>query len=95
MIAVMNTQAQSLYTRVGGEAGVAQLVDAFYGRVLADPELKGFFERTSIEKLTAMQRDFLPWHWVGPSSIQANRWQRRTTGGVSANSTCRDFSITS
>ncbi len=66
MIPVMNTQAQSLYTRVGGEAGVAQLVDAFYGRVLADPELKGFFDRTSIEKLTAMQREFFAVALSGP-----------------------------
>ena|SRR5271165_3049620 len=62
----MNTQTQSLYTRVGGEAGVAQPVDAFYGRVLADPEHKGFLERTSIEKLTAMQREFFALALGGP-----------------------------
>ena len=54
----MNTKPQSLDTPVGGEAGIAQFVDAFYGRVLADPELKGFFERSPIEKLTAIERGF-------------------------------------
>jgi hemoglobin len=54
----MSTQPQSLDTPVGGEAGIARFVDAFYGRVLADPELKGFFERSPIEKLAAIEREF-------------------------------------
>ena len=67
MIAVMDTETQSPYERIGGEEGVANLVDTFYGRVLADPELKGFFERTSIEKLTAMQREFFAVALGGPT----------------------------
>jgi len=35
----------SLYARVGGEAGVEQLVDEFYKRVLADDGLGVFFSR--------------------------------------------------
>lgn len=35
--------ATSLYERLGGEAGVAALTEAFYRRVFADPLLAGLF----------------------------------------------------
>lgn len=49
---------QTLYERIGGAEGIRHLIDAFYDRVLADPELAPFFQDTSMEKLRRMQREF-------------------------------------
>ena len=48
----------TLYDRVGGEAAVAQLLERFYERVLADRELAPFFAGIPMEKLRAMQTLF-------------------------------------
>ena len=54
----MPSKSVTLYERVGGKDAVAQLLGAFYGRVLADPELAPFFAEASIEKVRAMQTLF-------------------------------------
>ncbi len=59
-------QAQTLFERIGGEETVASLVDAFYARVLSDPELAAFFENTSMNKLRHMQREFFAAALGGP-----------------------------
>jgi len=56
----------SLYQRVGGDAGIAQLVDAFYARVLADPELSPFFSHVPMDKLRRMQVEFFSSALGGP-----------------------------
>lgn len=56
----------SLYERVGGEAGISCLVDAFYDRVLVDPALAPFFAHTPVEKLRAMQKEFFSEALGGP-----------------------------
>ena len=48
----------TLYERVGGEAAVAALIEAFYERVLADPELAPFFAATPMETQHRMQTLF-------------------------------------
>lgn len=48
----------TLYERVGGEAGVAELLERFYERVLEDRELAPFFAGIPLEKLRAMQALF-------------------------------------
>jgi hemoglobin len=58
----------SLYDKLGGEAGVESLVIAFYVRVMADPELAPFFRHTSVEKLHMMQREFFAMALGGPVS---------------------------
>lgn len=55
----MNATEPTLYDRLGGELAIDALTKSFYDRVLADIELKPFFEHTSMEKLRAMQREFL------------------------------------
>lgn len=57
---------QTLFERIGGEAAVEQLIDAFYDRVLADPELAPFFRKTSTDKLRRMQREFFAAALDGP-----------------------------
>lgn len=42
--------AQSHYDRIGGAASVKTAVQMFYDRVLADPELTGYFEKINMEE---------------------------------------------
>ena len=56
----------TLFERIGGEQMIAEVVDDFYQRVLADPELKPFFRNASIDKLRSMQREFFGAALDGP-----------------------------
>jgi hemoglobin len=56
----------SLYERIGGEPAVNATVDRFYERVLADPELKDFFNGVSVSKLKTHQFAFLSQALGGP-----------------------------
>ena len=56
----------TLFERLGGESKIAELVDDFYDRVLADPELGPFFKDTSMGKLLRMQREFFSAALDGP-----------------------------
>jgi len=58
----------SLYERIGGEPAVSELMDAFYDRVVADPELRPFFENVSMDKLRRMQREFFSAALGGPAT---------------------------
>lgn len=53
----MAVESQSLYDRLGGEAGVSRLLVTFYSLVLGDPELKPFFEKSPMQKLLRMQHE--------------------------------------
>ena len=64
----MLDKQQTLYERVGGEQTISELIHEFYDRVLADPELKPFFEKTSMDKLRRMQREFFSAALNGPIS---------------------------
>lgn len=57
---------QSLYDRLGGEAGVERLVGKFYERVLEDEELAPFFAHVPMERLKAMQKEFFSEALGGP-----------------------------
>lgn len=56
----------TLFDRIGGEPAVARVIDAFYARVLDDPELEPFFRHASLDSLRAMQREFLGAALDGP-----------------------------
>lgn len=56
----------SLYERIGGEPAINAAVERFYERVLADPELKGFFNGVSMSRLKAHQFAFLSQVLGGP-----------------------------
>ena len=62
----MSYPEPSLYERIGGAATVSSLVDAFYDRVLNDPELAPFFAKTNVRKLRTMQREFFSVALGGP-----------------------------
>lgn len=50
---------QSLYGRLGGHDAIRAVVDEFYDRLLADPQLGHFFEDADLEYLRRTQTDFL------------------------------------
>lgn len=54
----------SLYERIGGEPAISAAVDRFYERVLADPELKNFFN--GVSRLKAHPHAFLSPAVEGP-----------------------------
>jgi hemoglobin len=62
----MLDKRQTLFARIGGEQTIAELIGDFYDRVLADPELKPFFNNTSMDKLGRMQREFFSAALDGP-----------------------------
>lgn len=49
---------ETLYEKIGGAKSIEKMVTAFYQRVLADPILAPFFEKTEIAKLHKMQNAF-------------------------------------
>jgi hemoglobin len=59
---------RSPFERIGGAETVATLVDAFYDRVLADPDLAPFFEHADLPKLLEMQRLVFSMALGGPDS---------------------------
>ncbi|UUZ91945.1 group 1 truncated hemoglobin [Paenibacillus sp. P25] len=69
---------QSLYRRLGGHEGIAQVVQTFYKKVLDDPEVNGYFRHTDMAKLAEHQTVFVsfaaggPDYYTGPSLTQSH-----------------------
>jgi hemoglobin len=63
---------ESLFDRIGGDVAVARLVEAFYDRVLADPELAPFFAVTPMEKLVRMQHEYFAAALGGPEAYSGS-----------------------
>ncbi|MEX2578172.1 MAG: group 1 truncated hemoglobin [Verrucomicrobiales bacterium] len=59
-------EEDSIYKRIGGSETISKLVDSFYEKVLADPELKFYFEHVPMDKLRRMQREFFSTATGGP-----------------------------
>ncbi len=59
----------TLYNEIGGRKTVERLIDEFYERVLADPDLQPFFENTSMDKLRTMQQEFFAAALDGPGTL--------------------------
>ena len=60
------TPTPNLYERLGGDQAVAEMLGEFYYRVLADPDLRPFFEHVEMSKLRRMQREFFSAALGGP-----------------------------
>jgi hemoglobin len=58
----------SLYERLGGKAAIEAAVDIFYGKVLADDRIKGFFDGVDLAKQKAKQKAFLAFAFGGPAN---------------------------
>jgi hemoglobin len=60
----------SIYESIGGEPALAAVVDDFYLRVLADPQLAGFFAGANMPKLKGRQVEFFAAALGGPDAYQ-------------------------
>ncbi len=57
---------ETLYDRIGGREAISKLIVDFYRRVLADPDLRPFFEDVPVDKLGHMQAEFFATALDGP-----------------------------
>ncbi|WP_445189166.1 group I truncated hemoglobin [Pseudonocardia sp. Cha107L01] len=71
----------SIYDTIGGPDAVAAAVDEFYGRVLADEELRSYFAQTDLKRLRAHQRGFIAAAIGGPE-IYRGRSMREAHAGL-------------
>jgi hemoglobin len=60
----------SIYDAIGGEPALVAVVDDFYGRVLADPQLASFFAGANMPKLKGRQVEFFAAALGGPDVYQ-------------------------
>lgn len=69
----------SIYEQIGGQEALAAVVDDFYERVLADEDLRVFFNGANMNKLKGRQVEFFagalggPDVYDGPSMREAHR----------------------
>ncbi|MCX2732483.1 group 1 truncated hemoglobin [Saccharopolyspora sp. NFXS83] len=56
----------SIYDEIGGTPALERVVAAFYEKVLADPELAGFFTGTNMSRLQGRQVEFFAAALGGP-----------------------------
>ncbi|KYH27112.1 bacterial-like globin [Halalkalicoccus paucihalophilus] len=57
---------QTLYERLGGEESIEAVVDRFYGYVMDDDLVNGYFEDTDMQKQIAHQTQFISSVTGGP-----------------------------
>jgi hemoglobin len=72
----LESQSDSLYARVGGDAFFAALVERFYGGVADDPLLRPLYP-TDLEPPKRRLALFLAQYWGGPSTYSAERGHPR------------------
>lgn len=60
------SQPTQLFEQLGGVEAIAEIVNDMYRRILADPKLAPFFEKTPLERLRHMQYEFLVSAFDGP-----------------------------
>lgn len=60
----------TIYDAIGGDPALVAVVDDFYTRVLADPNLSGFFAGANMTKLKGRQVEFFAAALGGPLPYQ-------------------------
>ena len=74
----------SIYEAIGGEPALVAVVDDFYVRVLADPQLAGFFAGVNMAKLKGLQVEFFAAALGGPDFYQGGSMRQVHAGrGIS------------
>ena len=74
----------SIYESIGGAAALVAVVDDFYVRVLADPQLTGFFAGANMPKLKGRQVEFFAAALGGPDLYQGASMRKAHAGlGIS------------
>lgn len=71
----------TIFEAIGGAPAVAAVVDLFYGKVLADPELAGWFEGRDIDRLKRHQRLFVG-QALGAAEPYPGRTMQRAHSGL-------------
>lgn len=66
----------SLFERLGGAEAVDAAVDIFYGKVLADPRISGFFENVDMRTQARKQKAFLTVAFGGPNNYTGKNMRR-------------------
>jgi hemoglobin len=67
---VLEETVTSIYEQIGGQEALIAVVDDFYDRVLADPELAVFFKGTNLPRLKGMQVEFFAAALGGPEEYR-------------------------
>ena len=71
---------QTLYELLGGQEGIAKVVDLFYVKVLADETINHFFANTDMEKQRRHQTLFISWAVGGPNQYNGMSMERAHEG---------------
>jgi hemoglobin len=76
---------ESIYERIGGAPAVSATVDELYDRVMADPELAGYFARTDMRRQKAHLRAFVTEALGGPKRYRGREMHEAHDGlGITA-----------
>lgn len=67
------TTHDAMYQTIGGDAGLTKVVDNFYERLWADPELRHYFDNIDRAKLKDHQRAFLTFALGGGTAAYNGR----------------------
>ncbi len=70
----------TLYEKLGGQPVVAQIVDDFYKRVLADDTVNHFFANTDMEKQRRHQTAFVSHALGGPNQYSGRSMEKAHAG---------------
>ena len=74
----------TIYDMIGGESALTAVVDDFYVRVLADPQLSGFFAGVNMQKLKGRQVEFFAAALGGPDFYEGASMREAHAGrGIS------------
>ena len=76
----MENQTQTLYAKYGGEEVIAQIVDQFYVKVIADPRVKDFFANTDMKKQRKHQTNFISFALGGPKKYEGKTMEKAHSG---------------
>jgi methyl-accepting chemotaxis protein len=63
-------RTDSLYSQLGGKANIAAVVEKFYEKILEDPDLQEFFEKTNLAWLKTRQTQFMTQALGGPAEFK-------------------------
>lgn len=80
----------AMYQTIGGDAGIRRVVDHFYERLWADPELRHYFERIDRDALKRHQAQFLTFALGGG----VDAYQGRSLGSAHADLAITDAAFT-
>ena len=60
----------ALYDELGGDEAISAALDRFYGKVLADPRVSGYFDDVDVDQVKRHQRAFLAMAFGGPDAYE-------------------------